>query len=277
MNECLRLSIAALVVCGVSVSAEQTSLGDLAREAEKSKDTKEQPSKIYTNDDLRPADPNPSAGRSSAGCQSEHKYDPASGDTYVTARCADGTTRVQGSNTRTGAHWIQIIHADGSQSGTDRCGYRWVYDAKTQSYKNANGETRQGEGAFRERLESPTTCAAQSSPEQRTGVNANQAFCVDTSRTDTSGDHYVTQRCLDGSVRESGTGSRNGAVWQWRTTTHSDGSQSGENGCGVSWNYDAKADRYETTLGERGMGRNVFLANLERLKKCDVYPREGLK
>jgi hypothetical protein len=128
-----------------------------------------------------------------------------------------------------------------------------VYDAKTQSYKNANGETRQGEGAFRERLESAMTCAAKPAPEQRAVGNANQPFCVDTSRTDTSGDHYVTQRCLDGSVRESGTGTRNLAIWQWRTTTHADGSHSG------------------------GMGRNVFLANLERLKKCDVYPREGLK
>ena len=79
------------------------------------------------------------------------------------------------------------------------------------------------------------------------------------------------QRCLDGSVRESGTDSRNGTTREWHTTIRPDGSQSGHNGCGVSWNYDAKTDRYETSLGEQGMGRNVFLANLERMKRCDVY------
>jgi hypothetical protein len=273
MNEFLRILIAALVVCDVSVSAEQTSFGDLAREAEKRKETAERPSKTYTNDDLRPVERSPSAGRSSAGCQSEHKYDPTSGDTYLIARCSDGTTRVQGSNTRTGAEWSQTIHADRSQSGTDKCGYRWTYDAQTKSYKNENGETRQGEVAFRERLESPMPCAAKSAPERPAGANSNQPFCVETSRTDTSGNRYLMQRCLDGRVRESGTDSRNGTTRQWHTTIHPDGSQSGENGCGVSWNYDAKTDRYETSLGEQGMGRNVFLGNLERLKRCDVYPR----
>lgn len=261
MSERLRILVAALVVLDVSVAAAQTSLGDAAREAEKRKETAERPSKTYTNDDLRPAN-----------CQSEQKYDSTSGDTYVTARCSDGTTRVQGSNARTGAEWSQIIRADGSQSGTDRCGNRWTYDAQTKSYKNENGETRQGESAFRERLESPLTCGAKPAPERPASANANQPFCEETSRTDTSGNRILVQRCLDGSVRESGTDSRNGTIRQWHTTVLSDGSQGGENGCGVSWNYDAKTDRYETSLGERGMGRNVFLANLERLKKCDVYP-----
>jgi hypothetical protein len=273
MNEFLRILIAALVVCDVSVSAEQTSLGDLAREAEKRKETAERPSKTYTNDDLRPVEPGRAAGRSSAGCQSEHKYDPTSGDTYLIARCSDGTTRVQGSNTRTGAEWSQTIHADRSQSGTDKCGSRWTYDAQTKTYKNENGETRQGEDAFRERLESPMPCATKSTPEPPAGANSNQSSCVETSRTDTSGNRYLMQRCLDGSVRESGTDSRNGTTREWHTTILPDGSQSGHNGCGVSWNYDAKTDRFETSLGEQGMGRNVFLANLERLKRCDVYAR----
>ncbi len=70
MNQFLRILIAALVACNVSASAEQTSLGDVAREAEKRKETPAQPSKTYTNDDLRPAEPGPSAG-----CQpAEHKY-----------------------------------------------------------------------------------------------------------------------------------------------------------------------------------------------------------
>lgn len=272
MNGFLRILVAALVVCAVSVSAEQTSFGDLAREAEKRKEAAEQPSKTYTNDDLRPVEPSPSAGRSSAGCQPEHKYDPTSGDTSLIERCSDGTTRVQGSNTRTGAEWRQTIQANGSQSGTDRCGNRWTYDAQAKSYRNENGETRQGEGAFREWLESPMPCAAKSAPAPSAGANPNQPFCVETSRTDASGNRYLMQRCLDGRVHESGTETRNGATWQWHTTIHPDGSQSGTNGCGVSWKFDAKTDRYETSLGEQGIGRNVFLANLERIKKCEVYP-----
>jgi hypothetical protein len=268
MNGLFRILIAALVVCDVSVSAEQTSLGDLGREAQKRKQTAERPSKIYTNDDLAPRR---SAG-SSAGCRSEHKYDPRSGDTYLITLCSDGTARLQGSNTRTGAEWSQTIHGDGSQSGTDKCGYRWTYDAQTKTYRNENGETRQGERAFRERLESSVACVAESAPERPAGVNVNQPFCVETSRTDTSDNRYLVQRCLDGSVHESGTVSRNGTMSEWRTAIHPDGSQSGQNGCGVSWSYDARTDRYETSLGEKGMGKNVFLANLERMKKCDVYP-----
>jgi hypothetical protein len=273
MNQCLRILLAALVVCGLSVSAEQTSFGDLAREAEKRKEAAERPSKTYTNDDLRPVEPSASTGRPSAGCQSEHKYDATSGDTYLIARCSDGTTRVQGSNTRTSTEWTQVIQANGSQSGTDKCGYRWTYDAQTKRYTNDNGDTRQGESAFRERLESPMPCAVKSASPPRAGANSNQPFCVETSRTDTPGNHYMMQRCLDGSVRESGTDARNGTTRQWDTTIQPDGSQSGKNGCGVSWNYDAKTERYETSLGEQGMGRNVFLANLERLKRCDVYVR----
>ena len=41
-----------------------------------------------------------------------------------------------------------MIHADGSQSGINKCGDRWTYDAQTKIYKNENGEIRQGEGAF---------------------------------------------------------------------------------------------------------------------------------
>jgi hypothetical protein len=78
MTQFLRILIAALVVCHVPLSAAQRSLGDVAREAEKSKGKTEQPSKTYTNDDLRPAERGPSAG-----CQpAERKHDPASGNTY---------------------------------------------------------------------------------------------------------------------------------------------------------------------------------------------------
>ena len=44
----------------VWVSADQTSFGEPAREAEKRKEAAEQPSKTYTNDDLRPPS-NPAA------------------------------------------------------------------------------------------------------------------------------------------------------------------------------------------------------------------------
>ncbi len=262
MNQSLRILIAALVVCHVSVSAAQTPLGDVAREAEKSKGKTEQPSKTYTNDDLRPAERGPSAG-----CQpAEHKYDAASGNTYLSARCADGTTRVQGSNSRTGAAWSLTINADGSQSGTDRCGSQWTYDAQTQTYKNDKGDTQQGEAAFRERLESPAPCAAPSAPARPAGANANQSSCTETSGTDTSGNPYVVQRCPGGITRESGTDTRTGTMWQ--NTITPDGSLSGSNSCGTSWKYDAKTDRYETSLGEKGMGRTVFLANIERIRRC---------
>jgi hypothetical protein len=116
MNALLHILIAVLVVCDVSMSAEQASFGDLAREAEKRKETAERPAKTYTNDDLRPVKRTPSAGRSAAGCQSEHEYDPTSGDTQLIARCSDGTTRVQGSNTRTGLEWktggIGLFHCE---------------------------------------------------------------------------------------------------------------------------------------------------------------------
>jgi hypothetical protein len=267
------LVVAALGLCGMSAGAQDKSLGELAREEEARQKSVAQPSKTYTNDDLRPVESGPSADRPSAGCQSEHKYDPASGDTYLIARCADKTTRMTGSNTRTGATWSQTIHADGSQSGTDRCGYQWMYNGQTKTYVNDNGDTREGEAAFRERLESTTPCAARSVSARPASAASNQPFCTDTSRTDASGNQYVTRRCLDGSIRESGTDLRNGTSREWHNTIHPDGSQSGDNGCGVSWSYDAKAERYETSLGENGMGRGVFLANLERLKKCDVYVR----
>ena len=262
MSLFLRILIAALVVCHAPLSAAQTSLGDVAREAEKSKGKTEQPSKTYTNDDLRSAERGPSAG-----CQpAERKHDPASGNTYLSSRCSDGTTRVQGSNTRTGAAWSQTIHADGSQSGTDRCGSRWAYDAQTQTYKNDRGDTQQGEAAFRERLESTAPCAAQSAPQRPAGANANQSSCTETPRTDTSGNPYVVQSCPGGIVRESGTDIRTGTMWQ--NTILPDGSLSGSNSCGTSWNYDAKTDRYETSLGEKGLGRAVFLASLERIRMC---------
>ena len=126
MNALLRILIAVLVVCDVSMSAEQTSFGDLAREAEKRKETAERPAKTYTNDDLRPVEPTPSAGRSAAGCQSEHKYDPTSGDTQLIARCSDGTTRVQGSNTRTGWNGARLSrrtapNPEWTSAATDGC------------------------------------------------------------------------------------------------------------------------------------------------------------
>ncbi len=260
------LVIAALGICGMSAGAQDKSFGDLAREEEARRQSAAKPSKVYTNDDLVKGTP-------SAGCQSERKYDSTSGDTHSIERCAEGITRVRGSNTRTGATWSQIIYADGSQSGTDRCGSRWTYNVKTKRYVNENGETLEGDDTFRARLETPMRCAARPVPARPPDSTSNQPFCTDTSRTDTSGNSYVRQRCLDGTVRESGTDLRNGTIREWHNTTHADGSQSGENGCGVSWTYDAKTDRFETSIGENGMGRNVFLANLERIKKCDVYVR----
>jgi len=87
-------------------------------------------------------------------------------------------------------------------------------------------------------------------------------------RTDASGNRYVSQLCLDGSIQEAGTNPRTGSIWQ--STIFPDGSRSGSNNCGVSWSYSAVTDRYETSLGEKGMGRNVFLANFERINHCEA-------
>jgi hypothetical protein len=81
-----------------------------------------------------------------------------------------------------------------------------------------------------------------------------------------SGNRYVEYGCGGGIVRESGTDLATGTLWQ--NTILADGSLSGSNSCGVSWKYDARTDRYETSLGETGMGRTVFLANLERIRRC---------
>ena len=258
------LAMAALALCGMSARAQDKSLADIAREVETRRQSAAKPAKLYTNDDL--------VQRSaSADCRSEQKYDSSSGSTYLIERCLGGVTRVHGSNAGTGAKWSQTVHADGSQSGTDNCGYRWTYNAQTQRAVNERGEIREGEAAFRERLESPAPCAARPVAAQAVAVTSKQPFCTDTSRTDTSGNSYLRQRCLDGTLRESGTDLRNGTTRDWYNTIHADGSQSGQNGCGVWWKYDARTDRYETSIGEQGLGRSVFLANLERFKKCDVY------
>ncbi len=257
-----RIVIAALVVWTASVAAQQPSFGEIAREAEKRRETAERPSKTYTNDDLKPVE-----GRLPA-CQSEHKYDATSGNAYLIERCPDGTTRVQGSHARTDAKWTHITRPDGSQSATDKCGDKWTFDAQTKTYRSESGEVRQGEDAFRERLESPAPCAGQS-PAPPAARASDQSFCTETSRTDSSEIRYVVQRCLDGTVRESATNPRTGATWQ--STTTPDGSQTGNNSCGVSWSYNASSDRYETSLGEKGMGRNVFLAHLARINRCEVY------
>ena len=74
----------------------------------------------------------------------------------------------------------------------------------------------------------------------------------------------MIQTCLD-SVRESGT-TPMGTTWQ--NTILPDGSQYGSNSCGVQWKYDGRSTRYETSLGERGLGERVFRANVERINRC---------
>ncbi len=152
------------------------SLADLAKAEEQRRSAVPlQPSKVYSNADLKrfERDPPPSSSPL-ISCRSEEKYDDASGNAYLIQHCSDGSTRVFGSNSRTGSNWQQTIWPDRSQSGTDKCGNRWSYDAKTTVYTNDNGETRKGEGEFRKRLELSTPCEKHARDEPAPGAVSPQ-------------------------------------------------------------------------------------------------------
>jgi len=267
MNVTYRVLVALLALSSVSAAAQQKSFADIAREEEQRRQGIKEPSKVYTNDDLSPAG-RPSIGSGLASsCASETKDDPESGNRYVSEHCADGTTRIQGSNARINATWSQMIYPDGSQAGIDKCGNRWTYSSRTTEYRNENGQIRKGDVDFRAQLESPAPCDAGSkrATASATAGTTAQPFCgPESSRSDGSGNRVVIQTCLD-SVRESGTTSM-GTTWQ--NTILPDGSQYGSNSCGVQWKYDGRTTRYETSLGERGLGERIFRANVERINRC---------
>jgi hypothetical protein len=161
------ICLAVLVLTGTSAIAQQPSLSDIAKQEEQRRQSVTEPSKVYTDADLRPvvADVAPSGGASSASstCQSENRPADKFGNSYVIQHCSDGTTNELGSNSRTGSKWLNKYWPDGSSAGIDSCGNRWTYDAKTTVYANDNGEMRVGEGEFRRRLEEPTSCKTKAS------------------------------------------------------------------------------------------------------------------
>jgi hypothetical protein len=97
-------ALAVLVLTGTFAFSQQASLTDIAKKEEQRRQSVTEPSKVYTNADLRPiaADAPPSGGASStsSSCQSEEKHDAQSGTGYVIQHCSDGTTSEFGSDAR---------------------------------------------------------------------------------------------------------------------------------------------------------------------------------
>jgi hypothetical protein len=264
MGVAFRVVVAFLTLSGLLVNAQEKSFGQIAAEEERRRQVITKPAKVYTTDDLPPAEV-----RLGGICTSETKYDPASGNTTRTEKCPDGITTEYGSNARTGSKWVNRYFPDGRSEGIDACGRSWTYDPKTTLYVSDAGEVRIGLGEFRRRLASPAAC-----PNRHTGTVTSDTtirpLCgPETAHTDTAGNRYTRQPCQDGTLTESGMNPKTGTSWQ--STIWPDGSQKGNNSCGVSWSYDAASDRYTTSIGENGMGRNIFLANLERINRCEVY------
>ena len=184
------LVVPALVWMGAGANglavAGQPSLVELARHVEdQRRHSADAPSQVYTNADLarfergsdaeRPLADSPPTKPAASGerpsgsplsCQSEDIHDEKSGNEYLVKRCSDHTTSVQAFNPRTGAKWQWTVFPDGSEAGIDSCGSPWTYDARTTVYRNANGDMRFGESAFRTRMDSPASCEAE--PDERT-------------------------------------------------------------------------------------------------------------
>ena len=77
-------------------------------------------------------------------------YDRQSGNSYYWSPGPDGSTNIQGYNTRTEARWSRTIKRNGDQSGWDSRGNYWQYDSGTGYYRNyGTGRTCVGKGAFR--------------------------------------------------------------------------------------------------------------------------------
>lgn len=76
-------------------------------------------------------------------------YDWQSGNTYRWQRDPDGSTTVNGFNTRTGSTWRTEIERDGDMSGRDSRGNYWRYDASTGFYTNTDGTVCMGRGTLR--------------------------------------------------------------------------------------------------------------------------------
>lgn len=77
-------------------------------------------------------------------------YDWQSENLYTWRRGLNGTTHVNGLNSRTGSMWQTDIKPDGSMSGFDKDFNPWRYDARTGTYMNlGTGRMCIGEGFAR--------------------------------------------------------------------------------------------------------------------------------
>jgi hypothetical protein len=79
--------------------------------------------------------------------RTSYSYD--DGATYSTQQQIDGSTRVNGYSTRSGAQWNTNIKANGDMTGTDAKGNYWQYNRQTGSYTNTNGKVCTGTGHSR--------------------------------------------------------------------------------------------------------------------------------
>jgi hypothetical protein len=250
-----------LTLNGPSLFGQEKSFADIAQEEEQRRQGVTQPAKVYTNESLSTGGVSPL--NTTASCKQSTKYDSRSGHSYRIEHCDDGTTTEYGSNLRTGTKWINKRFPDGHNEGIDACGRHWKYDPATTVYVNDDGEFRIGEGEFRMRLSASADC--KTTPAAAPSAERSDSWgCGPEGQTAArSGSGTAIQRCSDGTIREYGDA--------WQNTILPDGSQYGSNSCGVRWNYDARTDRYETSLGEKGQGKNVFRGNLSRISRCELY------
>ena len=227
-----------LALNGPSLFGQEKSFADIAQEETQRRQGVTQPAKVYTNDSLSTNGVSPL--NTAASCKQSAKYDSRSGHSYRIEHCDDGTTTEYGSNLRTGTKWINKRFPDGHSDGIDACGRRWKSDPATTVYVNDEGEFRIGEGEFRMRLSASAYC------------KTTPAAAPSAKRSDSA----------DGTIQEYGA--------NWQNTIFPDGSEQGSNSCGVRWSYDARTDRYETSLGENGQGKNVFRANFSRISRWSL-------
>jgi hypothetical protein len=192
----LRLLVTLLALSPVSAAGQQESLGDIAREEERRRHAIGERSKVYTNDDLPPAERPSDDGRakttssqtlypdgSQAGidrgadsrpatapatvrttepfCGPERTRMDISGNRFVLQTCADRSIRESGTTAR-GTIWQNTIMPDGSQYGSNNCGVEWKYDGRSTRYETSQGERGFGERIFRANMERVNRCTTAS-------------------------------------------------------------------------------------------------------------------
>ena len=193
----LRLLVALLALSPISAAGQQESLGDIAREEEQRRQAISERSKVYTNDDLPPAERPSAEGRakatssqtihpdgSQAGidrgadskpatappatartaepfCGPERTRTDISGNRFVLQTCVDRSIRESGT-TAVGTTWQNTILPDGSQYGSNNCGVEWKYDGRSTRYETSQGERGFGERIFRANMERVNRCTTAS-------------------------------------------------------------------------------------------------------------------